>query len=225
VSFKNGDVTLMGYLARPRDASPHPAVLVIHENRGLVLPHYQDVARRLAKEGYVALALDLLSREGGTATFTDTARATAVLGQASQTRLIDDMTGSVRYLEGLSFVRSDRVGAMGFCFGGGMVWLLCTKNPDIKAAVPFFGPAPALGDVPNIHAAVLGLYGANDNFINPGVPALDSALTQNGKTHKFVTYPGAGHAFFNDTGGAYNAAAADGAWRETLAWFNQYLKG
>ncbi len=223
VTFENAGVTLMGYLARPKAGGPYPAVLVIHENRGL-LPHFEDVARRLAKEGYVALALDLLSREGGTATFTDQAQATATLGRAGQDRLVTDMNGAVRYLEGLPFVRADRVGCVGFCFGGGMAWLLSVRNQDIKAAVPFYGPRPPLDEVPNLRAPVLGLYGGNDTFINPMVPDLEAALKQNNKTYKFITYPGAGHAFFNNTGQNYNAGAADAGWREALAWFAQYLK-
>lgn len=224
VTFQNAGVTLRGYLARPKAAGLHPAILVIHENRGL-LPHFPDVARRLAKEGYVALALDLLSREGGTSALTDPAQATATLGRASQERLVEDMNGGVRYLQGLPFVRADRLGALGFCFGGGMVWLLTVRNQDVKAAVPFYGPRPPLNEVSNIRAAVLGIYGANDTFINPGVPDLEAALKQNNKTHQLITYPGAGHAFFNDTGRAYHAAAAEAAWRETLAWFVQHLKG
>jgi carboxymethylenebutenolidase len=134
------------------------------------------------------------------------------------------MNGAVQYLKGLPSVWADRIGAAGFCFGGGMTWLLCVRNPDIKAAAPFYGPNPPLAEVANTRAAILGIYGANDNFINSGIPAIETALKDSNKTHRFVTYPGAGHAFFNDTGGAYNATAAAGAWRETLAWFGQHLK-
>ena len=224
VRFQSGSVTLLGYQARPATAGPHPAVLVIHENRGLVAPHFADVARRLAKEGYVALALDLVSREGGTASFTDPAQASAALGRASQQRLVEDMNGGVRYLQSLGYVRADRIGAMGFCFGGGMVWLLSTQNPDIKAAAPFYGPAPAAADVGKIQAAMLGVYGGTDTRINAGMPALERSLKENNKTYKMNTYPGAGHAFFNNTGRAYSATAADAAWHDTLAWFGQYLK-
>ena len=134
------------------------------------------------------------------------------------------MNGGVRYLQSLGYVRADRIGAMGFCFGGGMVWLLCARNPDVRAAAPFYGSAPATSEVGNIRAAMLGVYGGTDTGINAGIPALEAALKQNNKTHKMMTYPGAGHAFFNDTGRAYNAAAADAAWRDTLSWFSQYLK-
>ncbi len=218
VTFQNDGVTLMGYIARPKADGQYPAVLVIHENRGL-LPHFPDVARRLAKEGYVALSLDLLSRQGGTSALNQ-AQVSAGL-RVPQAQLIEDMNSAVRYLQRLPSVRADRIGAVGFCFGGGMVWLLCENNPDVKAAVPFYGTRPPLNDVPNMRAAVLGLYAANDNFINSSIPDLEAALKQNNKTYKFVTYPGAGHSFFNNTGQAYNAVAAEAAWRETLAWFGQ----
>jgi carboxymethylenebutenolidase len=223
VTFKNGDVTLMGYLARPRAAGSHPAVMVIHENRGMT-DHFPDVARRFAKEGYVALALDLVSREGGTANVTDPARIQAALGNANTARLVEDMNGGVKYLQSLAYVRPDRVGAMGFCFGGGMVWLLCARNPDIKAAAPFYGSGPPAGEVASIRAAVLGVYGGTDTRINAGIPQLETALKDNGKTFKMNVYQGAGHAFFNDTVGSYNPVAAATAWRDTLDWFRQYLR-
>ena len=225
VTFQNAGVTLMGYLARPKAGGTYPAVLVIHENQGLVQPHFPDVARRFAKEGYVALALDLLSREGGTASLSNPAQASALLGRAGEARLVEDMNGAVRYLQGLPSVRPDRVGAVGFCAGGGMVWLLSVRNPDIKAAVPFYGPRPPLNEVPNIRAAVLGLYGATDTFINSGVPDLEAALRASNKTFKTITYPNAPHAFFNDTGSFYRPPAPEAAWKDTLAWFAQYLKG
>jgi carboxymethylenebutenolidase len=221
VRFENDGVELLGYLAQPDAPGPHPAVLVIHENRGL-LPHFPDVARRLAEEGYVALALDLTSREGGTAALGPGAQA--ALSSISREDLVEDMNGAVRYLQGLPTVNPQAIGTMGFCFGGGMVWLLCTSNQDIKAAVPFYGSRPPLEDVPQIRAAVLGIYGANDNRINSGVLELQAALEEHGVTHEIITYDGAGHAFFNDTGGAYNAEAAEAAWRETLRWFEQHIQ-
>ncbi len=223
VTFKNGDVTLMGYLARPRAAGSHPAVMVIHENRGMT-DHFPDVARRFAKEGYVALALDLVSREGGTANVTDPARIQAALGNANTARLVEDMNGGVKYLQSLAYVRADRVGAMGFCFGGGMVWLLCARNPDIKAAAPFYGSGLPIGEVANIRAAVLGVYGGTDTRINSSIPALEAGLKESNKTYKMNVYQGAGHAFFNDTVGSYNPTAAAAAWRDTLDWFRQYLR-
>jgi carboxymethylenebutenolidase len=221
ITFQDSGADLMGYLARPAGDGPHPAVLVIHENRGL-LPHFPDVARRLAQEGYVALALDLLSRDGGTASLG--ANAGSALSRASDDRLVGDMNAAVRYLQGLPFVRADRVGAMGFCFGGRMVWLLSVRNPDLKAAVPFYGQRPPLDEVQNINASVLGIYAGNDASINSGVPDLEAALKQHNIDHRLITYEGAGHAFFNDTGSRYHPASADAAWNETLSWFQQHLR-
>ena len=133
------------------------------------------------------------------------------------------LNGGVRYLQGLPSVRADRVGTMGFCFGGGMVWRLATQNPDLRAAVPFYGPNPPLDAVSGIRAAVLAFYGASDSFVNPGIAAMRVALDKAGVTYEMHIYPGAMHAFFNDTGERYNAAAAKDAWVRTLAWFNRWL--
>jgi carboxymethylenebutenolidase len=222
-SFPSGTGQVLGYLARPKGGGPYPAVLIIHENRGL-LDHFKDVARRLAKQGYVGFALDLLSPEGGTAKFTDLAQASAALAQTPPERHVETMNAAVRHLQGLPAVRPDRVGTMGFCFGGGMVWRLATANPDLRAAVPFYGPNPPLGDVPKIKAAVLALYGELDTRIDAGIPAIREAMEKARIVHDMVIYPDARHAFFNDTGQNYNEAAARAAWTRTLAWFEQYLK-
>ncbi len=225
VSFRSKTgILMLGYLSRPRAQGTYPGVLVIHENRGM-LPHFPDVTRRLAKEGYAALAIDLASREGGTAKFADSAEVSGILARASRERVVEDMNAGLDYLRGLSYVQRDRLGAIGFCFGGGMVWLLAVSNPELKAAVPFYGPRPPLQDVLNMQAAVLGMYAENDNFVNPGVPDLEAALKANRKAYQFKTYPGTGHGFFNDTGARYNAEAVRAAWKDTLDWFSLYLKG
>jgi carboxymethylenebutenolidase len=223
ISFPSGAVQVQGYLARPKAGGPFPAVLIIHENRGL-LDHFKDVARRLAKLGYVGFAVDLLSHEGGTAKFTDLAQASAALAQTPPERHVETMNAAVRNLQGLPSVRPDRVGTMGFCFGGGMVWRLATANPDLRAAVPFYGPNPPLGDVPRIKAAVLAIYGELDTRIDAGIPAIRDAMEKAHIVHEIVVYPDARHAFFNDTGQNYNEAAAKAAWARTLAWFERYLK-
>ncbi|MBI3998736.1 MAG: dienelactone hydrolase family protein [Armatimonadetes bacterium] len=135
------------------------------------------------------------------------------------------MNAAVRHLQGLPAVRRDRVGAMGFCFGGGMTWRLATANPDLRAAVPFYGPNPPLADIPRIKAAVLAIYGALDTRINAGIPAIRGALQNARIVHEIVIYPDADHAFFNDTGARYKPEAARDAWAKTLAWFEKYLKG
>ena len=215
---------MLGYLAEPRTGTPAPAVLVIHENRGL-LDHFRDVARRLAKVGYVALAIDLASASGGTARFSDPAQVSALLGRTRDDQLVAMLNTGVAYLQRLSTVRRDRIGTMGFCFGGGMVWRLATANADLRAAVPFYGPNPALQDVVKIKAAVLAIYGEQDTFINPGIPTVRDAMVRARVTHDIVIYANANHAFFNDTGPRYNATAAQQAWQRTLAWFERYLKG
>jgi carboxymethylenebutenolidase len=224
VDFQSHGLTLFGYLARPKAPGSYPAMLIIHENRGL-LPHFPDVARRFAKVGYAALALDLLSRQGGTAQFPDSDQARDALGQIPEEHLLEELNSGVDYLQGLPYVQRERVGAIGFCFGGSMLWLLSVRNPQIKAAVPFYGASPPLAEVPNLQAAVLGIYAGNDQRINASVPELEAALKQQKKTYRFITYPGADHAFFNNTGMRYNAEAASAAWGETLAWLEQHLKG
>jgi carboxymethylenebutenolidase len=115
------------------------------------------------------------------------------------------------------------VGATGFCFGGSIVWLMAAGNPELRAAVPFYGSAPPLEDVANMQVPVLGIYAAEDSRINAGVPSLEAELMAQQKEYKFVTYPGANHSFFNDTGSRYHPQAAEGAWMETLDWFEDHL--
>jgi len=225
ISFDSGGVTVYAYLSRPKGAGPFPAVIVIHENRGL-LEHFKDVTRRLAKLGYVALAVDLASAEGGTDKFTsDLAQVTAILGRTPPERMVEFLNAGVRYLQGQRFVRRDRIGVTGYCFGGGMAWRLATANAELRAAVPYYGANPPLEDVAKIKAAVLAIYGGQDERINAGIPAVREAMQKAGVPHEIVIYPGADHAFFNDTGARYNAAAARGAWDRTVGWFEKYLKG
>lgn len=223
IQFAAGGVSVQAYQARPKGQTPVPGVVVIHENRGL-LEHFKDVARRLAKAGYVALAVDLASHEGGTARFADSAQVTAILGRTPPEQLVAMLNAGVRQLQGLSSVRRDRVGAMGFCFGGGMTWRLSTQNADLRAAVPYYGPNPPLDDVAKIKAAVLAIYGEQDTRINAGIPAVREAMQRANVVHEIVIYPNANHAFFNDTGARYNAAAAKGAWERTLGWLERLLK-
>ena len=224
VEFPGDGAALLGYLARPRGEGPWPAVLLIHENRGLT-EHQNDVSRRLAKQGYAALAIDLLSRQGGSASFTDRAQATGMLGQTPPEQMVGDLNAAVAFLQGLPYVQSERIGAMGHCFGGGMTWRLATANPSLRAAVPYYGSNPPLDAVPNIQAAVLAIYASDDPRINAGIPDIERAMLAAGKTFEYVIYPGSSHAFFNDTGPNYNPDAAREAWARTLDWFGRYLGG
>ena len=223
VEFTTAAATMMGYLSRPKAGGPNPAILVIHENRGMQ-PHFPDVTRRYALQGYTALSIDLLSRKGGTGVFADSNQAREALREITPDEFLADLDASVDYLQTLSHIRPDRIGVTGFCFGGGLTWLMAVRNPKIAAAAPFYGSAPPLDEVPNLNVPVLGIYGGDDNRINSGVPGLEAALQGNGKDYRVITYPGAGHAFFNDTGQRYHREAATAAWQETLGWFDEHLK-
>jgi carboxymethylenebutenolidase len=222
VQFPGQDgATLLGYLARPAGEGSYPVALVCHENRGLT-EHIKDVTRRLAKAGYVALAVDLLSRQGGASAFSSD-DVPGALGNTAPDQFVQDFLSGWEYLKTLPYTQPERVGMVGFCFGGGVTWLMATRMPELRAAVPFYGPHPPVEDVPNIQAAVLGIYGGNDQRINQGIPAIEEAMLANNKIYEKVVYEGADHAFHNDTGGRYNPEAAQDAWSRTLAWFGTYL--
>ena len=221
VTFTSQGDQIAAYLAQPAADGVYPAILVCHENRGLN-PHIEDVARRFAKEGYVALAIDLLAREGGTATH-DRDEVPGLLSNAGAERHVGDFVAGFEYLQGLEFVDGERIGMTGYCFGGGVTWRVATALPGLKAAVPFYGPAPELDQTPNIQAAVLGVYAEQDERINAGKDALEQALIDAGVTHQMNIYPGVNHAFHNDTGGRYVEEQATQAWQDTLAWFEEHL--
>ncbi len=221
VEFPGEGATLQAYLARPKDEGAAPVILVCHENRGLT-EHIKDVARRLAKAGYVALAVDLLSRQGGTGALSPD-QVPGALGNTPPDQFVQDFLSGWHYLQDQAFAQADRVGMVGFCFGGGVTWRVATHMPELKAAVPFYGPQPPVEDVPNIHAAVLAIYGELDQRINQGIPAIEEAMQKNNKIFEKVIYPNADHAFHNDTGPRYNREAAQDAWKRTLEWFGKYV--
>jgi len=223
VEFPGDGATLLGYLAVPKGDGPFPAVLVCHENRGLT-PHIEDVTRRLAKAGYAALAVDLLSRQGGSVSMSED-DVPGILGNADPAQMVGDFVSGWQYLQTQPGVRAGAVGMVGFCFGGGMTWRVATKLPELKAAVPFYGTPAAAEDVPSIQAAVLAVYAGNDERINQNIPTIEAAMLENGKVFEKEIYPGVDHAFHNDTRERYNAAAAQAAWARALAWFDQHLKG
>jgi carboxymethylenebutenolidase len=222
VQFSGTDATLIGYLARSAGEGPFPVALVCHENRGLT-EHIKDVTRRLGQAGYVALAVDLLSRQGGSSTL-DPSDVPGLLGNTSPDQFVADFLAGWEYLKTLPYTQPERVGMVGFCFGGGVTWLMATRMPELLAAVPFYGPHPPVENIPNIQAAVLGIYAGNDQRINQGIPAIEAAMAVNGKVYEKVVYPGVDHAFHNDTGSRYNAEAATDAWQRTLGWFERYVK-
>jgi carboxymethylenebutenolidase len=213
--------TLLGYLARPAGAASSPVVLVCHENRGLT-DYIRDVTRRLAKAGYVGLAVDLLSRQGGTAKLTPDA-VPGALGGIPPDQFAQDFRSGWEYLKTQTYAQAERVGMVGFCFGGGVTWVVATRMPELRAAVPFYGPQPPVADVPGIQAAVLAIYGEKDTRIDAGIPAIEEAMQKNNKVFEKVIYPNADHAFHNDTGTRFNPQAAQDAWSRTLEWFAKYL--
>lgn len=221
VEIPGDGTTLLGYLARPAQDGTFPVVLVCHENRGLTA-HIQDVTRRLGKAGYVGLAVDLLSRNGGSAQVGE-ANAPGALGSSSPEQFVSDFKSGWAYLQGQPFAAAQRVGMVGFCFGGGVTWRVAVEMPELKAAVPFYGPPPAESDLARIQAAVLAIYGALDQRITGTAATIEAGMLANHKTFEKVIYPNADHAFNNDTGSRYNPEAAKDAWARTLAWFEKYL--
>lgn len=222
VSFPGADAQLIGYLARPAAAGSAPIVLVCHENRGLT-PHIEDVTRRLAKAGYAALAVDLLSRDGGTAAQTDSEAIPGLLSGAPPERHVQDFQSGLAYMQSQPYAQADRAGMLGFCFGGGVTWLVAAGVPELRAAVPFYGPPVPVEQVPNINAAVFAVLAENDQRINGQVPPVAEAMQAAGKTFQQTVYPGVDHAFHNDTGQRYNAEQAQAAWADALAWLEQHL--
>jgi carboxymethylenebutenolidase len=210
---------LMGAWAPARRA--RGGVLVIHENRGLN-DSIRAVAGRLAASGYSSLAIDLLSEEGGTGSFADEFEAMAALGAAPPSRFVADMKAGVTELR--RRLPGKKVAATGFCFGGGMVWLLlASKESRLAAAVPFYGPFPENGNLTGARAAVLGIYAELDSRVNATRAAARAALRRAGLRHQIVTYPDVDHAFFNPTGSRYDREAATAAYRRMLAWLGSYV--
>lgn len=219
--FPGEGATLGGYLARPRKDGGYPIVLVCHENRGLT-PHIEDVTRRVAKAGYLGIAVDLLSREGGTAKHSYE-EVPAVLGKAPPERHVQDFLAGLAHARAQPSVRADRVGMTGFCFGGGITWRVAAALPELRAGVPYYGMPIEPDKVATIGAAILAIYAEKDDRINAAIPAVEKAMLDAGKTFEKRVYPGTQHAFHNDTRERYDAAAAKAAWTETLAWFGKYL--
>jgi carboxymethylenebutenolidase len=221
VSFKGATGEVGGYLATPRGGpAKRPGIIVIHENRGLNA-HIEDIARRLATDGFTALAVDLLSPLGGTPANEDEARARN--NQLDPDSTVRNLVAAIGYLKARPDA-SGRVGVVGFCWGGGMVNLLATTAPDLAAGVAFYGAAPPAAAVPKIKAALLLHYAGNDPRINAGVAEYEAALKAAGVRHEKLVYDGTEHGFNNDTAGVrYNKAAADLAWSRTVAFFRTTL--
>ncbi len=210
-----------GLLARPAQGDSFPAILVVHENRGLN-PYIEDVARRFAVEGFMAFAPDGLTSLGG---FPGTdEEGVKMFQQIDRMKLLEDFIASVNWLRS----RPDstgKVGAVGFCFGGGVASSLAVRLPDLNAAVSFYGSAPSAEDAAKIKAPILVHHGEMDTRLVGSWPEYEAALKAAGVTYEGYIYPGAQHGFHNDTTPRYDEKAATLAWQRTVAWFNTHLKG
>jgi carboxymethylenebutenolidase len=212
--------TINGYLTKPAAAGTYPAVIVIHENRGLNA-HIKDVARRFAVEGFLAFAPDLLSPIGGTPADADKARD--MIGTLKGPDVVGWLQGVVAGLRTRPDVNG-KVGVVGFCWGGGMVNALAVAEPTLNAAVAYYGKQPDAAQVPSIQAPLMLHYAGLDERIDAGIPAYEAALKANGKAYELFLYPGVNHAFNNDTSAErYNKAAADLAWQRSIAFLKKYL--
>jgi carboxymethylenebutenolidase len=212
---------MRAYLAVPKIGKKFPAVIVIHENRGLV-PHIQDVTRRMAKEGFLAMAPDALSPVGGTPD--DISTVGALFKQLNSEQTTKNFVAAVKYLE--THPKSNgKVGCTGFCWGGALTNQVAVNSPELDAAVPYYGRQPSADDVAKIKAPVLAHYAENDSGINAGIAAFEETLKKNNKEYQIFTYPGTGHAFNNDSNpDRYNEQAAKLAWQRTIAFFKDKLK-
>jgi carboxymethylenebutenolidase len=216
-----GGGTIRAYLAQPASRSGKlPGVVVIHENRGLN-PHIEDIARRNALDGYIALAPDALTPLGGYPGNEDDARA--LFGKLDRDKLVYDFLDGVDYLERYDGC-TGKVGAVGFCFGGGMVNQLAVRRPDLDAAVAFYGAQPAAEDVAKIKAPLMLHYAGLDERVNAGWPAYRAALDKAGVDYLAYTYDGVNHGFNNDTTPRYDEAAASLAWQRTMDFFAEHLR-
>jgi carboxymethylenebutenolidase len=220
VSWQGDGTEMKGYLARPKSKDKLGSVLVIHENRGLT-PHIKDIAHRVAKAGYMALAADALSPFGGTPANEDEARGLFAK--------LDPVKNLNNFLKGLDYLKSrpdsnGKTGAVGFCWGGGMVNQLAVNDATLDAAVAYYGSQPKPEDVPKIKASLMLHYASLDQRINAGIPAYEAALKAAGTKYELFVYEGVNHAFNNDTSPErYNEAAAKLAWERTLRLFKETL--
>lgn len=212
---------MKGFLARPKEGKKFPAVIVIHENRGFV-PHIQDVTRRMAKEGFLALAPDALSPVGGTPE--DVTNVGELFAKLNKDETTKNFVAAVKYLK--THPNSNgKVGCTGFCWGGAMTNQVAVNAPDLDAAVPYYGGQPTAEEVAKIKAPLMAHYGGDDARINAGIPAFEEALKKDNKEYQIFIYEGAQHAFNNDSNPQrYNEKAAKLAWSRTIGFFKEKLK-
>ena len=221
IKYQGATGEVAAYFSRPKGTGKLPGVVVIHENRGLNA-HIKDVTRRVALEGFLALAPDALSPKGGTPPGQD--QAIAMIKELDPKATLGNFLAAVKYLANKP-ESTGKVGVMGFCWGGGMSNQVAANSPELVAAVPYYGMQPAAEDVPRIKASLLLHYAGDDQRINQGIPAFEAALKKAGVDYKLYMYEGAEHAFNNDTNEQrYNPAAAKLAWERTMAFLKEKLK-
>jgi carboxymethylenebutenolidase len=222
ITYPGESGEIKAFMAWPKTGKKFPAVLIIHENRGLQ-PHIKDVTRRMAKEGFLSLAPDALSPLGGTPE-NDLDKAVKMIGQLDNEKTIKNLVAAVKYLK-TNPLSTGKVGCTGFCWGGGMTNQVAVNSPDLNAAVPYYGKQPTEEQVANIKAPIMAHYAGDDSFINPGIPAFEEALKKYKKEYQIFIYDGAKHAFNNDSNPErYNEKAAKQAWSRTIAFFKEKLK-
>jgi len=221
IKYPGATGEVRAYLVRPRGDEKLPGVVVIHENKGLV-PHIEDVTRRVALEGFLAIAPDAMTPLGGTPEDPD--KAPPLIGQLDRQATINNYLAAVRYLKTYP-LSTGKIGVVGFCWGGGMANQLAVNSPDLSAAVPYYGAQPAAEDVPKIKASLLLHYAGDDAGINKGIPAYEAALKKANVDYKIYMYEGTKHGFNNDTWAErYNKEAAQLAWQRTISFLKEKLK-
>lgn len=221
ITYKGETGDMKAFMAHPKKGKKFPAVIVIHENRGLV-PHIQDVTRRMANEGFLAIAPDALSPVGGTPE--DVSNVGEKFKQLVPEQTTKNFVAAVKYLE-THPLSNGKVGCTGFCWGGAMTNQVAVNSPDLDAAVPYYGSTPKPEDVEKIKAPIMAHYAGTDERINAGIPAFEEALKKYGKEYQIFVYEGAQHAFNNDSNKErYNEQAAKLAWGRTVGFFKEKLK-
>jgi carboxymethylenebutenolidase len=223
VQFPGKGTTVFGYYARPTQAGTYPGVIVIQENQGLV-PHIEEVTRRIAKVGFAALAVDMVSRAGGTANAGDQAAISGFLGRANPDELTSDLISGIDWLKQQDGVRKTNFGVFGFCFGGGYAYRLAVSSQDIAAATPWYGIAPPLDQVPNLRGAIWAIYAANDARINASIPDLEAAMKANNKRFSYELFPDTGHGFHRSTDNPTHMTQAKIAWQKMVDFMTKELK-
>lgn len=223
VEFPGEAGKVLGHFAYPKGlTAAQPGIIVIHENRGLV-DHIKDVTRRAAKAGFVAVGVDLLSRQGGTAAFAAD-QLTAAYGRTLPVERRADIIAALDFLKFRKDVVWNRIGVTGFCAGGGNTWDLVANVEEIAAAVPFYGAPPAMDMIARIKTPVLAMYAERDRNLTQNMMNFAVQMSVQQKQYGMQIYEGVGHAFHNDTGAAYNAEAAADAWAKAMAFFNKFLR-